>query len=199
MDEQLNTTGQGQDTDTTGATSAETQNTDTTGAGVPGPIPYERFKAINDEARNLKDQLAKLQKAQEEARRAGMSEVERLKAEKAELEERAKQAVDAMTEMRMRDAFRRAIAAAQIKLVDGAVDDAYLLADLTGVRIEESGAVHGMDSVVKSLVKAKPYLVAKPEPPASIDASAGTGSGQRAIPETNKQKIEELRQRFRIP
>jgi DNA repair exonuclease SbcCD ATPase subunit len=197
MDEQLNT----QQTTATdnaqaSATPAEAQNTETTSAGEPGPVPYSRFKAINEETKSLKAQLADLQKALKANERASMSEVERLKAEKAELEQQAKAATEAITQMRMKDAFRSAAIATKVRFVDSAIDDAFALADLTGVQIEESGAVKGMEDVVKKLATAKPYLIQKPTP-APIDASAGTGSG--AVPqETSKAKEAELRQRYRI-
>jgi DNA repair exonuclease SbcCD ATPase subunit len=201
MDEQLNT----QQTTATdnaqaSATPAEAQNTETTSAGEPGPVPYSRFKAINEETKSLKAQLADLQKALKANERASMSEVERLKAEKAELEAAANQAREAITQMRLKDAFRSAAATKKVRFVDGAMDDAFKLADLTGVQVEESGAVRGMEAAIDALLKAKPYLVQRPEP-AQIDASAGTGAGKPASsgPEVTKQKIEELRQRYRIP
>jgi len=200
MDEQLNTQ-QPTATDTAqpGATSAGTQNTETLDAGEPGPVPYTRFKALNEETKSLKAQLADLQKALKANERASMSEVERLKAEKAELEEIAKQAQEAITQMRLKEAFRATVAAKKVRFVEGAMDDAFRLADLTGVRVEESGAVRGMEAAIDALLKAKPYLVQRPDP-APIDASAGTGAGKPANgPEITKQKEAEWRQRFRIP
>jgi len=162
-------------------------------------VPYTRFKALNEETKSLKAQLADLQKALKANERASMSEVERLKAEKAELEEIAKQAQEAITQMRLKEAFRATVAAKKVRFVEGAMDDAFRLADLTGVRVEESGAVRGMEAAIDALLKAKPYLVQRPDP-APIDASAGTGAGKPANgPEITKQKEAEWRQRFRIP
>lgn len=199
MDEQSNKQGMGQ-AEVTEATPAEAQNTETEGQSTPGPVPYDRFRKLNEEHKSLKSQVDKLLKAQKDMERANMSEVERLKAEKAELEAAANQAREAITQMRLKDAFRSAAATKKVRFVDGAMDDAFKLADLTGVQVEESGAVRGMEAAIDALLKAKPYLVAKPEPPPSIDASAGTGSGKPAGgPEITKQKVEEWRQRFRIP
>src|SRR5690606_33103256 len=52
--------------------SAETENTDNT--KVDNKIPYDRFKAKVDEANRLKEELAALKKAQEEAERKKLEE-----------------------------------------------------------------------------------------------------------------------------
>lgn|SRR5690606_15350782 len=53
--------------------SAETENTDNT-KEVDNKIPYNRFKAKVDEANRLKEELAALKKAQEEAERKKLEE-----------------------------------------------------------------------------------------------------------------------------
>lgn len=60
---------------------AEPKNTEGEGEGEPGPIPYHRFKEVNDQAKALTTRLAELEKkqteaesAQEEARQAKLKE-----------------------------------------------------------------------------------------------------------------------------
>lgn len=177
------------------ATAAEPQNTETPqAASGPGPIPYERFKDVNEKFNAAQKQLAKLQEAEKKRERETLSEVERLQAEKGDLESQLNEARSAVTRMLMKDAFRAEIARKKLRFVDGAETDAFALANLEGVEADEDGAITGMEAVVKALVKEKPYLFAQPEAH-NTDGAAGRGTGKQPVDE-NKEA--ELKGRFGI-
>ena len=201
MTEQLNTTEQDQQAQATEpqqvAASAATQNTETQATdGQPGPVPYERFKDINAQLKTAQTQLKKLQEAQTAKERAEMTELERIKAEMAERDEALAAAQAALKGMHLRAAFQREAQAQKLTFVEGALDDAYALADLSSVELDDDGKASGMDKALKALAKSKPYLFRVPGA-VEIDGSAGTGSGMKPAPDKTQEETA-LKQRFNI-
>lgn len=116
---------------------------------------------------DLKAKLTALEQAEADREKAKLSETERLEAEKADA---LKAAEEAKTE---RD---KALASANQRLIKAefktlardlnvrqdALDDAYVLANLRDVNVDDDGNVVGVVEAVKALIDAKPYLVEKP-------------------------------------
>src|SRR5690606_33804793 len=94
-------------------------------------------------------------KAYKDAQDAQKTEAEKLRealeAEKAKAKSAAEQAKRAL----IKAAFAEAAIAANLV----SVDDAFLLADLSGVEVSDDGTVTGVKEAVEKLAREKPYLV----------------------------------------
>jgi hypothetical protein len=114
-------------------------------------------KKLRKEAASWRTQLRSAQEAEAAAKRAEMTEAERLKAELAEEREARTRA----------EADRRAVtirsqvisAAAKAGFADP--DDAYRMLDANTLEVGDDGTVDGLDATLKELLKAKPYLAGK--------------------------------------
>lgn len=121
---------------------------------------------------DLRTKLAEYEREREEKQRAEMSEIERYKTdlEKAQssyqaLESELTSMRESVKQERIRNAFITAAQAANIAYID----DAWALADRSGVSVGDDGEVVGIDVVIASLVETKPFLVAQnPTKPKTI-------------------------------
>lgn len=118
----------------------------------------------------LKAKLDEFEEAEEERKKAAMSEQERLEAEKAEALKKAEEAelksaeaLEKANKRLIRAEFRLLAKEAGIRA--DALDDAFKLADLSEVEVGEDGEVTGVDKVVTALKESKPFLV-DTKPPA---------------------------------
>ena len=97
----------------------------------------------------------------------------------------------------LRESFR--VAAATMKLkwaTDAASADAFaLVAGDVGKLDVVDGKVTGMDDVLATLQKARPYLFVKPEQSGSYNAAEGRGAG---IPPDDAARKADIAKRFRI-
>jgi hypothetical protein len=132
-------------------------------------------------------------KAEDEARKAAeLTETERLQAQNAEAERKVTEATEA------RD---KALAAANSRVIKAefrllakeagirgdALDDAFKLADLSDVKVDEDGNVEGVADVITALKAAKPYLAeVKKEP---RDIGGGSGGGEPKPDKTKEQLL----------
>ncbi len=111
---------------------------------------------------DIKSKLAELQAAEDEKKRTELTEIERFKAD-LEKEQGAKQTLESelttlresVKQERIRNAFISAATTAKIAYID----DAWSLADKSGISVGDDGNVAGVDEVVKALVESKPFLV----------------------------------------
>lgn len=126
---------------------------------TPTPEEVEQLraalKAANKEAADRRKKLEAL-----EAEDAKRKEAELSESQKAE--KRAKEAEAKVLEMeqRWRDGMLRSavtIAATQAQFYDP--EDAYRLADLASLTVNNDGTVTGVDDAIKAMAKAKPHLV----------------------------------------
>ena len=113
---------------------------------------------------DLKAQLEQFRQAEEERKRAEMTELERYKAdlekalnERQTFEQELAKLRESIKQERIKNAFITAATNANIAYID----DAYRLADLSAVTIDEDGNVVGMEDVIKALVEHKPFLLAQ--------------------------------------
>lgn len=134
---------------------------------------------------DLKTKLAALEQAEEERRRAELSATERLEAEK-DAALKAAEAAKAERDKALTAANQRLIKAEfralarELNVRADAIDDAYVLADLTSVSVDESGNPIGVEDAVKALLTHKPYLVDVPKKPQPIgDGKHNTGEDER--------------------
>lgn len=116
-------------------------------------------KALEAQAKELGfesvDEMKAALEAVREKQDSEKSEVEKLRAALDAERAKAKSAADRAKNALIKAAFAEQAVAAN--LVN--VDDAFLLADLSGVEVDDDGKVTGVKEAVERLVKEKPYLV----------------------------------------
>lgn len=130
----------------------------------------------------LKTKLTEFEQAEEERKKAEMTEQERLQAEKeeaarraAEAEQSAQAAIEAANQRLVKSEFK--LRAAAMGVLQNALDDAFVLADLSGVTVNDDGEVDGeaLDSAIIALISNKPFL--KAEVKQTVPKSIGQPSG----------------------
>lgn len=154
----------------------------------PNPVPYDRFKEVNDGLKSFKslgfdsaeqlkeklESLTALEKAEEDRKKEEMSEAERLKAEKDEAAKKAEEASESAKKAtesankRILDSEIRSIARS---LNANDVNDVLKLIDREGVEIDDEGNVKGVEEAVKALKDAKPWNF---KASVGVDASGGS-------------------------
>jgi hypothetical protein len=125
-------------------------------------ISLDEARKLRSEAHSLRQRLAAAEKKVTEHEDAKLSEQDRLQKRATELEQQVQQAQAAERTLRTRLAVERA--AHGLRFVD--VADAYALLDQGAIEYGEDGEPKNVDTLLKALVKAKPYL-AQPEQPAA--------------------------------
>jgi hypothetical protein len=144
----------------------------------------------------VKTKLTEFEKFEEERKKAEMTVQERLEAEKAEAdkkaqeaEERANKALEQANKRLLKAEFR--VLAKELGVRKDALDDAFVLADMTSVEVDEEGNVQGVKEALETLKKAKAYLFggvdyADPSP-GQYEAKRGEATQDQA-----KRKLQEL-------
>ena len=194
--------------DQNAGTPAGAQNTDT-----PAPVPYDRFKAVNDELAEMRKWRKEREAEQANAAKAAKdAEAQRLaqQQEWQTLAEQRQAELDALTaekvqaegrlrEIAIRDAIRAEAQRQKMAFAnDAAAQDALLVLKAEGkldeLEIDGAGKAQGLDKLLAELKEQRPYLFKAPSAPGSIDAGARS-NGQ---PQTNEQYDADLKQRYRI-
>ncbi|WP_145412502.1 scaffolding protein [Paenibacillus xylanexedens] len=130
---------------------------------------------------DVKAKLTALEQAEEDRKKAELSATERLEAEKAEALERAQKAEQAK-EAALTAANQRLIkaefktVARELNVRADALEDAYVLANLTSVSVDDNGDPVGVEDAVKALLTNKPYLIdvqKKPQPIGDMKPNPG--------------------------
>lgn len=135
-----------------------------------------------------KDALKKLQvfeKAEDDRKKAALSEVEKAALAKKQAEDEAKNLKTQLQDERIKNAVLTE--AAKQAFADPL--DAYTLVDRESLEIDDDGKVDGksVEAAVKALAKAKPYLLGEAEETRSVDI--GAGSRGRGNPSANQDEI----------
>jgi exonuclease VII large subunit len=125
-------------------------------------ISLDEARKLRQEAHSLRQRLAAAEKKVTEHEDAKLSEQDRLQKRATELEQQVQQAQAAERTLRTRLAVERQARA--MHLVDE--DAAYRLLDQAAITYGDDGEPTNVDTLLKALVKAKPYL-AQPEQPAT--------------------------------
>ncbi|MEH6941675.1 phage scaffolding protein [Bacillus sp. JJ722] len=156
-----------------------------------------RVKSKYADYGDIKAKLAEYETAEQERKTAEMTELEKLQAQ-LQTKETAEQAL--MKKLEEAESLNKAekIRNEFIKAATGEniayIDDAFALADLSQVKVEE-GKVVGMTDAVKSLVENKPFLVAKKQPKQIGEST--NGNVDRAD-KTAEQLLREAAEKARI-
>lgn len=149
---------------------------------------------------DLKKKAEEYEKAEAERKKAEMTAQERLEAEKAEAQRKAQEA---------EEAAQRALSAANQRLIKSefkllakeagiradALEDAYKLADVSGVTVDEDGNIAGVKAVVDALIANKPYLVEQPpkKEPKTVGGPSGYSAGDEM--KTLEAQLEEAKKK----
>lgn len=96
-----------------------------------------------------------------------------------EAEEARTKALESANKRLVKAEFKELATTGEVKIRPDAIDDAFQLADISGVTVDEAGNVVGMVDVIKALVEAKPYLAS----PSSGSRQIGgdTNGGDRKL------------------
>ncbi|WP_068616583.1 phage scaffolding protein [Paenibacillus tuaregi] len=164
-----------------------------------------RDRKGREDYEDIKAKLTALELAEAEREKAKLSETERLEAEKAEalkIAEDAKAERDkALTaaNQRLIKAEFRAIAR-ELNIRADALDDAYVLADLSAVKVDDDGNIAGVKDVVEALLTNKPFLAEQPksQPKPIGGASGGTDPVDKTKEQLLKDAADKARKTGRI-
>lgn len=125
-----------------------------------------RVKSKYADYNDLKTKLSTFEQAEKERKELEMTELEKLQAQLAEKDTKeqtlAQQLADlekAVQNEKIRNAFNQVATSQNVNHLD----DAFVLADLSAVTVED-GKVVGMEDAIKALVDNKPFLLAKKQP-----------------------------------
>jgi hypothetical protein len=166
-------------------------------AKIEERLARERKKyAGHDE---LKTKLATLELAEEERKKAEMSDKERSDADTAAAVKRAEDAESERdralltANQRLINAEFRAVAR-ELNIRPDALDAALKLADLTPVKVDDEGNVVGAKEAVQALITNSPYLVEKPKPKTIGDPN---GNDDEKPDKTKEQLLKEAAEKAR--
>lgn len=149
---------------------------------------------------DIKTKLTALEQAEEERRKADLSETERLQAEKAAAEKKAQEAEDGKTaavtaaNQRLINAEFKSIARDKNVPADR-LAAALKLADLTGAKVDDEGNVTGVAEAVDALLAENAYLAAETKPK-EIGKPSG-GDGGDPADKTKEQLLKEAADKAR--
>ncbi|KOS02504.1 scaffolding protein [Paenibacillus polymyxa] len=127
----------------------------------------------------LKTKLSDFEREKEEREKEKMSVTERLEAEKTAALKAAEdarverdKALTAANQRLIKAEFRTL--ARELNVRPDAIDDAYVLADLSTASVGDDGSINGVEDVVNALIASKPFLVEQPKKePLTIGGPSG--------------------------
>ena len=142
-------------------------------------VPYERFKQVNDDKKQLENQIAERDKALEELNvkvKAGEDAAKSIE----QLQEQLKQKDAAVFNLKKNAAIELALTKAKAKNNKAAL----ALLDVDKLELQEDGSIKGLDESLEALKKSDAYLfdMEKQEP------SAPVAGGFNPPPEGRPQK-----------
>lgn len=157
----------------------------------PNPEPEKTFTQSEVDA-IVRDRLARDRKGREDYDniKAKLADFEGKQTEwsaaKEAAEKRAQEAEEARTkaletanQRLVKAEFKELATTGEVKIRPDAIDDAFKLADISGVTVDDAGNVAGMPDVIKALVESKPYLGEQPN--GSRQIGGDTNGGARKI------------------
>lgn len=158
-------------------------------AKIAERLARERKKYVDYD--ELKTKLTALEQAEEERKKAAMSEQERLQTEKdaaekkaLEAEESAQKVLTSANQRLIKAEFKALAREAGVRA--DALEDAFKLAELTTVSVDDDGNVEGVSDVITALVAAKPYLA---EPTKKEPRNIGGGNNPDPKPDKTKEQL----------
>lgn len=146
----------------------------------PEPEPQEEFdreraletihrqreseKALKKQLQEAKSALKKFEDENKRREDAELSDLQRAQKRITDLEAMLQDAQTMTQALRLRQEFSRVSSRLKLSFVDPqAEEDAFELADMDNVEIDENGKVTGLEEAIKALQKQRPYLFASDE------------------------------------
>ena len=150
----------------------------------------QALKLANNESAARRKKLDEYEAKEKKQKEAQLSEVDQLKAQLAEQVAANAQIQNDIKQAKLRAAIERAAG------LQGFVnpEDAWKLADLSGLELGDDGKVNGLEEALKEILKTRPYLTAAIRQPNNNARDTGKGNKE---PDPDARK-KELAQRFRI-
>lgn len=145
-------------------------------------VPYDRFREANERAKAAEQQLGELQKWKEEQEAKGLSELERIRRQQQQAEQRAAEAETRLVQVERSGYIRNAAAAARFMDPEDAV------AFLNG-KLADFDTPQKAQKAVEDLAKSKPHLVS----PASGWDGGARGPGGPQPDAQSAEFMEQLR------
>lgn len=161
--------------------------TETQEAG--GDALAARLRKAEKQLQQTQNQLAQHQRAAEEKAKAEMTELDRVKAEKQEVESKLEATNQRFLESAKRNALKLAAKDAGARNVDAALK----LADLSLLEVDDDGNVSGAEVAVKKLKKDFEFMFGLAATGGSGGANPGTGApGSPSAEEIRKMNPRQL-------
>lgn len=148
------------------------------------------FEKDAKEAAKLRKEVERLTKAEDDRKKADMTEVERLKAEKGELEGKLSAAQQEAKERLLHST----VTSEAYKANFADPEDAWRMIDHSKVVVGDDGKVTGADEEIKALMTSKPYLLKKQGVGGSVNSQEGRGTSDKPVDEVKRANV--LAQRF---
>lgn len=155
----------------------ETPSETPSGAQVDVEALQMALKRANREAAERRKKIEEMEAAETKRKEAELTELERLKAKTVEAEAR----LETMAARLRESAIRQEVMVQAGKLAFVDADDAFRLADLSGVEVGEDGKVIGVEAALRALAKQKPHLLKPAGNAPNINAGA-SGRSSAATP-----------------
>jgi len=145
--------------------------------GRPDPT-----QALLRKLRKAEKEIESLRSVEQQRKESELTEAERWKKKAEQAEELLKSSADKMRQQTLKHRFEAL--ASKAGALD--VEDAFRLADLSSVEVDEDGNVTGLDDVIATLRKTKKYLFGQ-STPAAPGGNPPTGSPGQITPERLRQ------------
>jgi hypothetical protein len=155
-------------------------------------ILAKRLKRDKEKQAETDEKLKRLEefeKAEEERKKAAMSEAEKLKAEKEEADKKAQEAADQAK--KAQETANQRIINTEIRSIARSLNandpnDVLALLDKTGIEMDDEGNVKGVEDALKALKESKPWMFKQ-----VVGADASGGSKPLSHPNVNELAAKE--------
>lgn len=174
------------------ATKPETKTVTMTQEELDALIGREKGRVKNKYAdyNEIKAKLDEFTQAEEQRKQAEMSEVERLQDQIQKAEEAKTKALESANNRLIKTEFRLLASSKDFGIRKDALDDAFVLSDLSSVEVDEDGNITGVQEALETLKKSKGYLFGVSD---YVDPSPGqTETKREGTQEQARRKLEEL-------
>lgn len=157
---------------------------------LPDWLPERLERARKTAIRELLDDLGV---ADEEALRQSLAAIQQLTLERDAAVQRATEAEHARHQLRLEMAFQQAAAPYDFFHLD----EAWALADLSRVQVDEQGGITGMKEALETLVEQRPHLIQRQLSP-RLDSATGRDHQLLEAKSFSADEVEAIKRRFRI-
>ena len=174
------------------ATKPETKTVTMTQEELDALIGREKGRVKNKYAdyNEIKAKLGEYTQAEEQRKQSEMTEVERLQDQIQKAEEAKTKALESANNRLIKTEFKLLASSKDFGVRKDALDDAFVLSDLSSVEVDEDGNITGVQEALEKLKRSKGYLFGVSD---YVDPSPGqTETKREGTQEQARRKLEEL-------